>query len=196
MTEPTKRKLSHRGARQKGKRGEYTVRDALIKIGVVAKRVPMSGALAWMKGDVCEMNTNPKHVHEVKNCEKLELPEWWRQARSQSLDGEVPTLHFTSNLKPMHTVMRAPDFDDMVYDAEEAGPDISFVLVDLPPRKNFWKFIKLNPTLGNVLYLYEVDGEELAIVSTDLYMLIRKRSLKVSQDAAQPASSQPLVAHP
>lgn len=194
MTDTKIRKLSHKGARKKGSRGEYQIRDDLIKIGIRAKRIPMSGALAWMKGDVGEFNVEQKHVHEVKNCEKLELGDWWRQSAVQSLNGEIPTLHFTSNHRKFTTVMRATDFDTLVAAYEEKRPELEINLIDYPGRKNFYTFQAATATHKRDVYFWELQGrttgkinlktglrvdtvhpdEQLVIFPTELYMLLRK----------------------
>ena len=196
MIEPKPRKLSYRGARKKGSRFEYVIRDELVKIGVLARRVPMSGALAHLKGDVSEFNVAQKHIHEAKNHEKLALPEWWRQAAEQVQNGETPVLHFRGNYHDSHTVMRATDFDDMVYDYEQKRPELTLNLIDFPPRKDFWKWQTLNKTLGRDVYLWNLSGktvekidmrgnkkvihhpdEQLIIMNLELYLLIRKHSV-------------------
>lgn len=188
MNEPKARKVSHKGSRQKGARGEYKVRDDLIKIGITAKRVPMSGALSWFKGDVTEMNVVNKHIHEVKNHETLSLGEWWRQASVQALYNEVPTLEFMSNHYPIYSVMRATDFDQMVAEYEASRSELRLNLIDFPPRKNFWKWQAATKTGGLDIYFWELKGrtivekdvavvypdEQLIIFPFSLYLMIRK----------------------
>lgn len=203
MKEAKIRKLSHSGSRKKGSRGEYQIRDELIKIGIRAKRIPMSGALAWMKGDVGEFNVQKKHVHEVKNCEKLQLGDWWRQASVQSLDGEIPVLHFTSNHRKFTTVMRAVDFDDMVAAYERNHPELEITLIDYPGRKDFYKFQSATTTGRREAYFWELDGrtvssinkqtgvrrdvvypdEQLVIIPTDLYLFLRKYEVVLTAPA-------------
>lgn len=200
MSEVKVRKLSHKGSKQKGSRGEYAIRDGLIRIGIDAKRVPMSGALSWMKGDVREFNTNPQHVHEVKNCEKLELGDWWRQSSDQIRPGEpeIPTLIFSGNYRKQQVVMRTTDFDDLVYAYEQHRPELTINLIDFPSRKNFWKFQETTLTGGHDVYLWNLAGrtigtiskatglrkdrtypdEQLAIFPFDMYLMLRKHQIK------------------
>ena len=192
---PKARKLSHKGARQKGKRGEYYIKDELNKIGIDAKRVPMSGALAWMKGDVREFNTNPSHVHEVKNCEALELPDWWRQAsvQTRSTDPEIPVLHFSGNYRKVHTVMRAADFDELVFAYEQKRPELTLNLITLPSRKNFWKWQAATATGKRDIYLWELSGrtiknivypdEQLIVFPFDLYLTLRRNEVRAAVPA-------------
>lgn len=177
------RKLSHKGSRQKGKRLEHDVVKALKQIGIDAKRVPLSGALSWLKGDVVEFNTIKAHLHECKNCEGLELPAWWRQAVSQCLNGEVPVLEFTSNYQKIWAVMRIADFDDLVFGYEKYRPELTIKLVDFPQRKNFWKFILKGHDRFSV-YPTTIDGEEVAVFPFDMYLLMRKWDIKRQADEA------------
>lgn len=176
MAEVKARKLSHRGARQKGKRGEYAVRDALVKIGIDAKRVPMSGALSWMKGDVVELNIPQglRHCHEVKNCERLELPDWWRQTSVQAFAGETPVLHFQSNYRKMHTMMEASAFDTLVEAYEAVRPELTLNWIKFPARKNFWTYMDVHTTGAYDAYHYELAGAEYVIVSFDFYLMLRQ----------------------
>lgn len=187
MQEVKARKLSHKGARQKGKRLEHEITKSLKNIGIDAKRVPLSGALSWLKGDVVEFNTLSAHLHECKNCETLALPAWWRQTTVQILNGEIPVLHFTSNYQPTFTVLRVAEFDDLVFSYEKYRPELALDLVPFPARKDFFKFVGKNHKRFNV-YTYETlikdeDGkvvgrEELVIISLDIYLMLRKWDIK------------------
>lgn len=59
--------MNGRSSRNKGKRGEYEVRDHLRGYGLQAHRVPSSGAAQGFKGDVVAKDKNNKeYVFEVK----------------------------------------------------------------------------------------------------------------------------------
>ena len=61
-------------SRAKGARGEYAVRDLLrLHTGLQFERVPMSGALEYLKGDLYVPNTSNRFCIEVKNYEKSAL---------------------------------------------------------------------------------------------------------------------------
>lgn len=53
-------------SRDKGRRGEYSVRDELRAGGFVADRVPLSGASAGFKGDIRASKNGRTYVFEVK----------------------------------------------------------------------------------------------------------------------------------
>lgn len=183
--------ITKKGARIKGKRLEWLVAKRLCDIGLDAKRVPLSGALAWLKGDVAEFHLGSKHVHECKNHESLAIQEWWRQAAAQAInDGETPVLHFSSNYKGVFSVLQAQAFDDMVYKYEEHKPEIALNVTDFPQRKNFWKYAANNVPLMDI-YLYQVDDEDLVICNLELYLKLRKVSVQhLVNNASTSAESQ------
>lgn len=174
--------VSGRGTRIKGKRLENEVTKRLCDIGIVAKRVPLSGALAWLKGDVTEFTYGTKHVHECKNCEILELPAWWRQTTSQVVnDGEIPILHFTSNYQKVHTVMRVGDFDELVFEYEQLHKELSLTVADFPKRKNFWKFLKEKPS---DIFMHTIDDDEVVVFGFDLYLKLRKATVSANPETS------------
>jgi hypothetical protein len=190
----SKPKLSHKGARKKGTRLEHEVTKALKNIGIDAKRVPLSGALSWLKGDVFESDTIKPHLHECKNCETLELPSWWRQTISQILNREVPVLHFTSNYQKTFTVLPVAEFDDLVFSYERYRPELTITVTDFPQRKSFWKFVAGRNMSHHVL-LYKVDGIELAILPFEMYLMLRRQDIKRrAEDVLQLAPVAPLAA--
>jgi hypothetical protein len=181
------RKVSHKGARKKGSRLERDITKSLKNIGIDAKRVPLSGALSWLKGDVTEFDTIKPHLHECKNCESLELPSWWRQTTSQTINGEVPVLHFTSNYQKIFTVLPVADFDDLVFSYEKYRPELTLTLVDFPQRKNFWKFV-VGKNITHHVFLYKVDEIELALIPLEMYLMLRRWDIKRrAEDVLQPA---------
>jgi len=180
-------RLSHKGARKKGKRLEHEVTKALKNIGIDAKRVPLSGSLSWLKGDVTEFDTIKPHIHECKNCETVELPSWWRQTASQAINGEVPVLHFTSNYQKVFTVLPVIDFDDLVFSYERYRPELTITITDFPKRKGFWSFL-VGKNMSHHVLLYKVDEIDLAIMPFDLYLMLRRQDIKrQAADVLQPS---------
>lgn len=98
-----------RGAKEKGSRAERKWRDELRRIYKTPaqrekiKRVPMSGA-SWMKGDVVDLNDYDT-LYEVKNCESLEIPAWWRQTERESGASRTSVLVVTQNFRPFYVFM-------------------------------------------------------------------------------------------
>jgi len=96
-------------SRAKGQRGEYLVRDLLRKhTGLQFERVPSSGALSYLKGDLyIPGNTKNLFCIEVKNYEKSPLTDkvftnktnylvkWWEKLEEQAEHmSQAPLLFF------------------------------------------------------------------------------------------------------
>ena len=113
--------------RAKGARGEYLVRDMLrVHTGHQFERIPSSGALAYLKGDLYVPGEKNRFCIEVKNYanspfnDKIftapktnNLLNWWRKIVSQAKTMEqTPLLFFkydrskvfvTTDIKPKNT---------------------------------------------------------------------------------------------
>jgi Holliday junction resolvase len=95
-------------SRAKGARGEYLVRDLLRdRTGLQFERVPLSGALEYLKGDLYVPNRNNVFCIEVKNyadsplTDKLftqektnNLVKWWIKIRHQASNASQEPLLF------------------------------------------------------------------------------------------------------
>jgi Holliday junction resolvase len=95
-------------SRSKGQRGEYLVRDLLRKhTGLQFERVPSSGALSYLKGDLYLPDQNNRFCIEVKNYEKSPFTDkmftnktnyvvaWWAKIIEQaSIKDQDPLLFF------------------------------------------------------------------------------------------------------
>lgn len=95
-------------SRSKGQRGEYLVRDLLRKhTGLQFERVPSSGALSYLKGDLyLPLENKNRFCIEVKNYEKSPftdkiftnktnyLLQWWPKVVEQAGDFEQEPLLF------------------------------------------------------------------------------------------------------
>ena len=89
-------------SRAKGARGEYLVRDLLRQhTGLQFERVPMSGALEYLKGDLYVPNEKNFFCIEVKNYAESPLSDkilsqiktnnlwrWWRKLVTQAIAGK------------------------------------------------------------------------------------------------------------
>lgn len=103
-----------RSKKEKGNRAERKVAEAYRRYDIDPKatRMPMSGAMAWHKGDIWKPN-DYKYVDEVKCQETVKFWAWWSQAQSQANMGQVPVLHITGNNRPILTVMDLEDYMDL-----------------------------------------------------------------------------------
>jgi Holliday junction resolvase len=99
-------------SRAKGARGEYLVRDLLRDyVGLQFERVPASGALAYLKGDLYVPHEKNRFCIEVKNYEDSPLTDkiftapktnnlirWWKKLIVQAEGGgQEPLLFFKYN---------------------------------------------------------------------------------------------------
>lgn len=102
-----------RAERQKGGCGEREVVDLLKERGYDSRRAPYSGALYW-KGDVLGL---PGYCLEVKRQERLQIPQWLRQAKEQaekSEPGTKPLLVFRRSREEWHACLPFSDLLDLM----------------------------------------------------------------------------------
>lgn len=90
-----------RKSRDKGARGESEVAALFRVAGFKADRTPNSGGL-HIKGDL--VGDVPLHV-EVKRAERLKIPEWLEQARTEAPAGVTPLLAFRRNREGWYGVI-------------------------------------------------------------------------------------------
>ena len=110
-------------SRAKGARGEYLVRDMLREhTGHQFERVPSSGALEYLKGDLYVPHAKNKYCIEVKNYESSPLSDkiftapktnnlikWWKKLEIQAEGGnQDPLLFFKYNRSPVFVVTPEP----------------------------------------------------------------------------------------
>ena len=106
-------------SRAKGARGEYLVRDMLrVATGLQFERVPNSGALEYLKGDLYVPNEKNRFCIEVKNYSESPLSDkiftakktnnlirWWKKVQIQAENGDQePLLFFKYNRSPVFVV--------------------------------------------------------------------------------------------
>jgi len=106
-------------SRAKGARGEYLVRDMLREhTALQFERVPASGALEYLKGDLYVPHAKNRFCIEVKNYESSPLSDkvftarktnnlikWWIKLLQQAAGGDQePLLFFKYNRSPVFVV--------------------------------------------------------------------------------------------
>ena len=106
-------------SRAKGARGEYLVRDLLREsTGLQFERVPASGALEYLKGDLYVPHAKNRFCIEVKNYESSPLNDkiftaprtnnlikWWKKVVQQAEGGnQEPLLFFKYNRSTVFVV--------------------------------------------------------------------------------------------
>ena len=118
-------------SRAKGARGEYLVRDMLREhTGHQFERVPSSGALDYLKGDLYVPHAKNKFCIEVKNYESSPLSDkiftapktnnlikWWKKLLVQAEGGnQLPMLFFKYNRSPVFIVTQIePVYPEYMY---------------------------------------------------------------------------------
>ena len=106
-------------SRAKGARGEYIVRDMLRDYtDLQFERVPNSGALEYLKGDLYVPHEKNRFCIEVKNYAESPLTDriftapktnnlikWWKKLKEQAIGGnQEPLLFFKYNRSPVFVV--------------------------------------------------------------------------------------------
>lgn len=108
---PKRPKVSAKGRKEKGSRAERKVAEAYRRYGIdpQATRMPMSGAMAWHKGDINKPN-DYQYVDEVKCQETVKFWAFWEQTVSQATNNRTPVLHITANNRPILTVITLEEY--------------------------------------------------------------------------------------
>jgi hypothetical protein len=104
-TDKAPRRVSPKGARQKGARGEREL-FALIeeKTGLQLDR-NLQQSRNGGQDATARPGTPPLWLAvEVKRQESLNLSAWWEQAKSQSKPGQLPVLFFRQSRKPWQVI--------------------------------------------------------------------------------------------
>ena len=118
-------------SRAKGARGEYLVRDMLREAtGLQFERVPASGALTYLKGDLYVPHEKNTYCIEVKNYADSPLTDkvftarktnnlirWWRKVQLQAEGGnQKPLLFFKYNRSIVFVATeQEPENSDYMY---------------------------------------------------------------------------------
>lgn len=117
-------------SRAKGARGEYIVRDMLRDYtNLQFERVPNSGALEYLKGDLYVPHEKNRFCIEVKNYAESPLTDriftapktnnlikWWKKLKEQAIGGnQEPLLFFKYNRSPVFVVTEEEPVNTMQY---------------------------------------------------------------------------------
>ena len=118
-------------SRAKGARGEYLVRDLLREhTNLQFERVPMSGALEYLKGDLYVPNEKNIYCIEVKNYAETPLTDkilsqlktnnlirWWKKVTVQAIAGKQrPLLFFKYNRSKIYVGTEdKPEYTNYIY---------------------------------------------------------------------------------
>jgi len=117
-------------SRAKGARGEYIVRDMLREYtNLQFERVPNSGALEYLKGDLYVPHEKNRFCIEVKNYAESPLTDkiftapktnnlikWWKKLKEQAIGGnQEPLLFFKYNRSPVFVVTEGEPMNTIQY---------------------------------------------------------------------------------
>ena len=118
-------------SRAKGARGEYLVRDMLrTHTKLSFERVPASGALEYLKGDIYVPHAKNKYCIEVKNYQDSPLSDkiftqpktnnlirWWKKLCTQAESGlQEPLLFFKYNRSKIYVGTETkPEYTSYIY---------------------------------------------------------------------------------
>lgn len=102
--------MNGRASKAKGSAAEREVVGILAASGYDVHRTPHSGALEWLKGDICGF---PGCHIEVKRQEALRISEWCAKAEAEA-EGKPALLIFRRSREPWRVVLKLEDFLRMV----------------------------------------------------------------------------------
>ncbi len=157
----------------KGAKLEKAVAAEYRRIGIEAQRMPLSGAVSHMKGDIWK-KVYDGWIDECKNAETVKLREWWEQAMRQRGRSE-PVLHISANYRPIISVISTDKYIDLLKELEDTGQPFLHKTEKLTKKRfNLWnEWSELEATQGygeSILHIEELD---LTVMSLAHYMEIR-----------------------
>jgi hypothetical protein len=96
--------------RVKGAAAERELVELLRARGYDVHRTPHSGALEWLKGDLCGL---PGFHIEAKRQETIRIGDWCKQAEADCGEN-VPLVVFRRSWEPWRVTLRLTDFLDLL----------------------------------------------------------------------------------
>jgi len=164
-------------AKAKGSRLERKVASKYRRIGIEAKRMPLSGAFSHLKADIFKPVPDGYH-DECKNQETVKLKDWWGQASSTS-GSSIPVLHISANHRPVITVMSSDTWYQLLKELKDIGSGYLHHTKKINKKRfNLWN--EWNEHLATVEYgdpVMHIENMELTVVTRDHYMEIREMLL-------------------
>lgn len=157
----------------KGARLEKAVASEYRRIGIEAQRMPLSGAISHMKGDIWK-KIYDGWIDECKSAETVKLREWWDQAMRQRGRAE-PVLHISANYRPIITVIRTDKWTDMLLELDQTGQRFLHKSEKLTKKRfNLWnEWSELEATEGYGEPVLHIEPMDLTVISLSHYMEIR-----------------------
>jgi hypothetical protein len=162
-----------RSAKAKGSRLEKKVAEEYRRIGIEARRMPLSGAVSHMKGDIWK-KVYDGWIDECKNAETVKLREWWDQTMRQRGRSE-PVLHISANYRPIISVIRTDKWIDLLQELEDTGQPFLHKTEKITKKRfNLWdEWSELQATPGYGEPIMHIEEHDLTVMSLEHYMEIR-----------------------
>lgn len=165
---------TYKSRKAKGNRLETKIANEYRKIGIEARRMPMSGAITHMKADIFKPIHDGWH-DEVKNQETVKLREWWNQTTS-TCGKNIPVLHISANYRPIITVVSSDQWYQLLQELKDAGSGYLHHIRKITKKRyslwDEWNLTKDETEYGDpVLHLENMD---LTVISLEHYMEIRQ----------------------
>lgn len=164
----------------KGNRLEKKVaeRYRYWNVDVNARRMPLSGAISYLKGDIHKPDDR-EWIDECKSHETVRLGTFWLQSAIQAPKiWQHPILHISANFRPIVTLIRECDYDDLV---QAAAREDNRIDLTHKKRYSFWDEIgRMVQSVGPRATVVDiiVAGEALVAMDIDHYMNLRVAGLK------------------
>jgi hypothetical protein len=162
-----------RSKKAKGSKLEKRVASEYRRIGIEAQRMPLSGAVPHMRGDIWK-KVYDGWIDECKCAETIKLNEWWTQAKNQS-GRSIPVLHISGNFRPVVTVVSSDTYYDLCKQLDDTGQPFQHKLYKVSKKRfNFWlewEEIWNSTELGDpILHIEHLD---LTVMQMEHYFEIR-----------------------
>jgi hypothetical protein len=157
----------------KGARLEKEVAAEYRRIGIEAQRMPLSGAIQHMKGDIWK-KVYDGWIDECKSAETVKLREWWEQTVRQKGKAE-PVLHISGNYRPIITVIRTDKWYDLLQELEDTGQTFLHNSIKIT-KKRFSLWDEWNELVASTEYgepIMHIETHDLTVMSLYHYMEIR-----------------------
>jgi hypothetical protein len=170
---------TYRSRKAKGNRLEAQIATAYRKIGIEARRMPMSGAMTHMKSDIFKVVPDGWH-DEVKNQETVKLRDWWNQTTS-TCGRSIPVLHISANYRPVITVMSSDQWYQLLQELKDNGTGYLHYAKKLTKKRynlwDEWNSVKNETEYGDPVM--HIENMDLTVISLEHYMEIRETLLNV-----------------
>lgn len=165
--------MKARSAKAKGSKLERKVAEEYRRIGIEARRMPLSGAFSHLKADIFKP-VKDGWSDECKNQETVNLRDWWAQTiKGAGLD--EPVLHISANYRPVITAIWTKTFDNMIKELRDSGQGFMHK-VRIVEKQRFnlwdeWDIVRNEDGPGDSLLI--LKKHKLTVMEIEHYMELR-----------------------